>query len=377
MCIIIVAFLFTGVQTCTNNSNKVATVDDKIVSPTEFNRALQANLEDISKRNGGKYPTQKQIRDLGIQNNIIDQLVSQKILLRFAENTGFNAGKEDIKNTIINQYAAFKTNNQFDLIKYKNILKLNGIQVKDFERDVIDQIKVNRLNAMFAALYPSDKYLAEQAKMRNSEAIVNAISFDKEQMANKIAVSNTEVEAFLKDEIKANAVIDSLYKSYLESNSDTKPKKKADLKTKLAKEHIQKTKRDELKSLNAKIKTELEANFKSNNWNGVTSLAKKYGLNFKKSQTVSLLNPRIPGVTLNDDEFTKNVAKKNTSDVLINDTALAISLVKIQSFKTKKVQKDDPYAQFAKFSQSRSLSFKAIDYQRQKSDIKKYNIVLQ
>lgn len=377
MLLIVVAFVFTGVQGFTNSGNKVAEIDDKVVTPTEFNRALQANLDEISKRNGGKYPTQKQIRDLGIQDNVIDQLVSQKILLRFAENLGFGAGKEAVKDTIVTQYAAFKTNDQFDITKYKNLLKLNGIQVSDFEKDVIDQVKVNKLNELFAAIQPSQKYLDEQAKIRNSEAIVNAISFDKEKMTANLSVSDSEIKEFLKDEVKAKAVISSLYENYKVSVAKDELKTQEQMRTQLAKEHIQKTKREELKTFNANLQSELKAAFEANNWSKVESLAKKNGLELQKKTAVSLLSPRIAGVAIDEDKFTQNFTKKNTDAVMVNETPLAVSLVKITSFNEKEVQKDDPFAQFAKFSQARSLNFKAIDYQREKSDIKKYNIVLQ
>lgn len=377
MLLIVVAFVFTGVQGFTNSSNKVAVVDDKIVTPQEFNRALQANIDEVSQRNGGKYPSQKQIRDLGIQDNVISQLVDQKILLRFAENLGFGAGKEAVKDTIISQYAAFKTNNQFDITKYKNLLKLNGIQVKDFEKDVIDQVKVNKLNELFAAVQPSQKYLDEQTKVRNSEAIVNAISFDKEKMVKNLPVSDTEINAFLKDDVKANAVISTLYESYKISAPKDKLKSKDEMKNTLAKEHIQKTKRDELKTFNNELKQELKTAFENNQWSKIESISKKNGLDLKKKVSVNLLNPSIPGVSIDQENFVTNFTKKNTNAVMENDTPLAISFVKITGFNQKEVQKNDPFAQFAKFSQSRTLSFQAIDYQRGKSDIKKYNIVLQ
>lgn len=377
MCLIIVAFVFTGVQGFTNSGNKVATVDDKVVTPEEFNRALQANLEEISKRNGGKFPTQKQIRDLGIQDNVIDQLVSQKILLRFAEDLGFAAGKEAIKDTIVTQYSAFKTNDQFDISKYKNILKINGIQVKDFEKDVIDQVKINKLNELFAAVQPSEKYLADQAKIRSSEAVVNAISFDKEKMTANLSVSASEIDTFFKDEAKSKAVVNSLYENYKATAPEGKVKSKEAMRRDLAKEHIQKTKRAELTEFNKNLQEELKVAFEQSNWKKVETLAKKNGLDFKKSVNVNLLSPRIEGVAVDEEKFTKNFVQKNTNEVIVNETPLAVSMVKISSFNQKKVDENDPFAQFAKYSQARSLNFKAIDYQREKSDVVKYNITLQ
>lgn len=377
MCLIIVVFVFTGVTGFTNSGNKVATIDDKVVTPTEFNRALQANLEEISKRNGGKFPSQKQIRDLGIQDNVIDQLVSQKILLRFAENLGFGAGKEAIKETIVTQYSAFKTNDQFDISKYKNILKLNGIQVKDFELDVIDQVKINKLNELFAAIQPSEKYLADQAKIRSSEAVVNAISFDKEKMTANLSVSDSEIETFFRDEAKSKAVVNSLYETYKATATKDKVKTIDSMKNQLAKEHIQKTKREELKKFNTNLIKDLRMAFKQNSWSKVDSIAKKNGLEFKKATNVNLLSPRIAGVAVDEEKFTKSFVQKDKTGVIVNETPLAVSILKITDFTQKKTDENDPFAQYAKFSQARTLNFKAIDYQREKSEITKYNITLQ
>jgi peptidyl-prolyl cis-trans isomerase D len=192
MGLIIVAFAFTGVTSLTNTGNKVASVGDKYVEGVEFNRAYQGMVNNMTQRNGGKSLTQKQLKLAGVQQRVAEQLISQKLLLIFAESLHFDAGKLAIKNTILTQYPAFKTNGKFDIIKYKGLLKANGIQVKDFESDVVNQIKMDKLNALFSSMQFSNSYAKDFVEFRNTEAKVMAISFDKEAMTKNIKVAKMQ-----------------------------------------------------------------------------------------------------------------------------------------------------------------------------------------
>ena len=146
-------------------------------------------------------------------------------MLVFAENLKFDAGKLAIKNTIMTQYENFKTAGQFDLKKYKAILKQNGIPIKDFERDMIDQIKMNKMNDLFAAMQFSKSYVEDSLRFKNTTAKVMALSFDKEEMTKNLNVKNDEVQAFLKDESKSKAILNSLFSDYQKQTPKKEQKK--------------------------------------------------------------------------------------------------------------------------------------------------------
>jgi hypothetical protein len=365
MGLIIVAFAFTGVTSLTNTGNKVASVGDKYVEGVEFNRAYQGMVNNMTQRNGGKSLTQKQLKLAGVQQRVAEQLISQKLLLIFAESLHFDAGKLAIKNTILTQYPAFKTNGKFDIIKYKGLLKANGIQVKDFESDVVNQIKMDKLNALFSSMQFSNSYAKDFVEFRNTEAKVMAISFDKEAMTKNIKVAKADINKFLAEE-KSKAIIDSLYTDYKSKTDKKKLKKIGSMKNDLAKAHLQKTKREDLKAFNTKLQADLEAAFAKNSWKKVSKLSKKYGFTFSKDAKLNRLNPSIPGVALDNDKMAKLFKSQDTKTNVSNATPLSVSIVRAIAF-TKKPSTDEDMKQFtaySNYSASQGMSYKALELQK-------------
>lgn len=366
---IIIAFVFTGVQSFTNNPDILGDVDGTEISVGEYNRSLNRMLDFYAQMNQGKQLSQKEIRQRRVRETVFQQIVSQKMMLNFAKGMKFDAGAEAVKNSILTDYPTFKTNGKFDISKYKNILKQNRIPLKSFEEDVIDQVKMNKLNELISAQLPSDNYIADMLKFKNSTAALNAITFEKEAMTEFLTVSSKEIQDFLA-ESKSNAIIDSLYQTYQSQEKDKAlplDKKKNDL----AASHLKRTKRKELKEFNEKLKSDLENAFKNNSWSEVKKLAKKYNLKFQEKHEASLLNPEIPGITVPEDKLNAIMTSKNQTDVITNDTPLTVSLVKAVSFTTKETagKEKEEFLSFAQNSISRGLNYKILELQKKKSKV--------
>jgi len=369
---IIIAFVFTGVQSFTNNPNELGDVDGTKIDVSEYNRSLNRMLDYYTQINQGKSLTQKEIRERGLKEQVFQQLVSQKMMLNFAKSMRFDAGAAAVKNTIVSQYPDFQTNKQFDVNKYKRVLKLNGIPFKKFEEDVIEQVKMNKLNDLIEAHQLSDKYTNDLLRFKNSSAKVNAISFDKESMTKFLTVTKDETDKFLA-ETKSKAIIDSLYESY-KAKEGKKAKTLDQMKSELAGSHLKRTKREELKAFNENLKAELDKAFKANNWKEVANLAKKYDLKFQKEAEMTLLNLTLPGLNLNEDEMRNLFTAKNINDVLTNDSPLSVSLFKAVSFSNTKTEEKDKeqFLTFSKNTTSRGLNFKILELQKKKSKVTQY-----
>jgi len=373
MFLIIIAFALTGITSFTNNSNSVAMVDDKAVTPTEYNNAYNRMINYWTQINQGKSLSQKQIRERGIQQSVLEQLITQKLSLVFAENLKFNAGKQAIKKTLTSQYQAFQSNGRFDITKYKTLLRNNGILVSEFEQQMIEQVKVNKLTELFGAMQFSKGYAKDYSDLKAKTAKVTAITFQKEKMIENLKITKSEIKEFMATD-KSKAVLDTLYKVYVQQNPIKKGEKQKTLKqvqNKLATNHLQKTKREELKIFNQKLEADLKAAFDTNKWKTVESLAKKYNLTILKDREIQALNTSLPGVTLKAQELAKAFSNKNTTDTLLNNNPLSINLVKITKFQTNEVKQDeiDKFVETSKNSAARRLSFQAVNFQRDKSKI--------
>lgn len=364
---IIVAFLFTGVQSFTGNSNSVASIDGKKVDTSEFNRMFQTFISQREQATG-KSMTQKEIRESGMQGFVLEQLISQKLMLVFAENLHFDAGTLALKDTITNQYQAFQTAGKFDITKYKNLLRANNISIQNFEEDTIDQIKLNKMNDLFESMRFSKTYIQDRIKFQNSKAKVISLSFEKEAMTKNLTVSPDKIKDFLAQS-NSQAILDSLYKDYVATTPEKSQKTLDKMKSELAKKHLQKTMREELTAFNEKLKKELSMAFADENWSSVASIAKKYGLNFdKKGKEISLLNPIIPGNAIKADKLSKHFMNKDTKTIIEEENPITISFAKFDSFS---MQENKANVDTLVKSASRSLQFQAVNYQREKSDIQR------
>lgn len=369
MGVIIIAFVFTGVQSFTNNPDQLGDVDGTPITVGEYNRSLNRMLEFYAQMNQGKQLSQKEIRQRRVRETVFQQIVSQKMMLNFAKSMRFDAGAGAVKKSIITDYPNFQTGGQFDLNKYKAILKQNRISFKDFEENTIDQIKMKKLNELISTQLPSDTYVAEQLKFKNSVAKIMAITFEKEAMTEFLTVTDKGIEEFLAQS-KSKAIIDSLYQTY-KAKEGEKAKKLEEMKNELAASHIKRTKRAELKKFNETLKADLEDAFKANQWSKVKSIAKKYKLKLEDNSEINLLNPNIPGIKVDEEKLYSLLLDKNSSEVIVNDTPLTVSFVKAKSFEQKKLEEKEKeqFLSFAKNSMSRSLNFKILELQKTRSKV--------
>lgn len=366
---IIVAFTFTGVQSFTNSANQVASVDGTPITPDEYNRALNRTLDYWTQINKGKSLTQKEIRERGIREQVLNQLISSKVMLNTAKSMGFDGGKENIKHTLMTQYKEFQTNGKFDVTKYKRLLKLNGISFKKFEEGTVDQVKMNKLNDLIASQRVSKAYVKDMLKYRNQKAKIMGISFKKEEMTEFLSINKGEVETFLK-EANAQTIIKSLYDTYKMQNPESK-KTMENIQNELAAKHLKRKKRDELKAFNEKLSADLKTAFEKNDWKTVNKLNKKYKLNLQKNAEINLFTAQVPGVEVKEGELRKLFKNKNTTETIINDTPITVNLVKAISFsqtEAKDKEIDDMY-NMSNNMMGRSLNFKILEKKRETAKV--------
>ncbi|MBD66436.1 MAG: hypothetical protein CME62_14590 [Halobacteriovoraceae bacterium] len=368
MGLIIVAFVFTGVQSFTNSAGEVASVDGTAVEVEEYQRALDRTLQYWTQNNKGKSLTQKEIRERGIREQVLAQLVDQKVMLNYADELGFKGGAGYVKYTLMNQYEEFKTNGKFDVSKYKGLLKANGISFKDFEADMVNQVKLTKLDSLLGSQQVSENFAKDMMKFSRQVATVSAASFRKEEMTKNLSVDNKEIEEFLKQE-NADVILNSLYDTYKQENIK-KAKPLDEVKNELAAKHLKRKKREELKEFNEKLVADLKAAFEANNLKKIESLSKKYGFDFRKESKVNLMAPNVPEVELEEDKIRKLFTTKNTQDVLMNETPIQVSFVRAQSFSMTPAKDEDikSNTQMSNMMLARSLNYKIL--QAKKKDAK-------
>ena len=330
---IIIAFVLTGFQGFGTNAGQVANVDGTPITSKEFNQMLNMQIDRYTQMMGGKSLTSQQIKMFRLRESTLSNLINQKHLLNFASDLEFDAGKMHVKDEIKN-YKFFETNGKFDISKYKNLLRANNISPATFEEDIVNQVKNNKLRELLESTQDSQTLVKQLLRIKNLKGKAYAISFDKESMTKNISISSGEVKKFANDKKNEN-LLNALYKTF-ESQQKAKKAKKvptfAQKKIDLAKEHLQKTKRAELKKFNEDLISSIEKALANNSVSKLKSLKKRYGINFEEKYELSPFNNKFQSVTFNEDEVFELFKSKSTEKILKEDNPTSVGFVKMTSF---------------------------------------------
>jgi peptidyl-prolyl cis-trans isomerase D len=195
--IITASFLFSGFDNFSlGTATNVATVDGTPISLKEYQTALTRQVEFFNQMMGGQGMSQKQLEEMGIKQSVLNGLVQQKLILNSADQMGFVVSLEEVKNEI-KSMPYFKTNNQFDVNLYRNMLQSNGYIPTQFEELVGNDLKQKKIDSLFESMIVSDKYLQDVAKFKNNQVTVQGVKISRQSLAPLVSISEQEIKAYL------------------------------------------------------------------------------------------------------------------------------------------------------------------------------------
>lgn len=195
--IITASFLFSGFDKFQmGTSSSVASVDGTPITIKEYQTALTRQVEFFNQMMGGQGMTQKQLEEMGIKQSVLNGLIQQKLILNTADQLGFVVSLDEVKNEIKNM-PYFKTNNQFDVNLYRNMLQGNGYNPTQFEELVGNDLKQKKVDHLFDTFIVSDSYLSDVAKFKNNQVTVQGVKISRQALAPLVSVSEQEIKDYL------------------------------------------------------------------------------------------------------------------------------------------------------------------------------------
>ncbi|MCB9060042.1 MAG: SurA N-terminal domain-containing protein [Halobacteriovoraceae bacterium] len=202
--LIIVGFMFTGYQTGFGPTvNNVASVGKYQISGREFNSEINRRIQFYTQMSGGKSLSSVQIKKFGIRESALESLISKKLFLVLSDDMGISPGSEQIKEEIKN-LPYFKTNDQFDINLYKNLLNANQFSTQEFENTMKEDLSVKLVKEMLDNVPISKGYETTISKLKNTVIPIDAVSINLNSLETYIEVTPKEIEEFLKDETNIN-----------------------------------------------------------------------------------------------------------------------------------------------------------------------------
>tara|TARA_R110002072_G_scaffold1989_4_gene16533 strand:+ start:9793 stop:11283 length:1491 start_codon:yes stop_codon:yes gene_type:complete len=197
--LIVVSFMFTGYESMRGTPDTIAKVGSTPIKFREYQQEYERQMGFYKRIFGGKDLTKEQIRQFRIKDNTINSLVEKKILLNLADDLDVVPGNERIKAEIKN-LPYFKTNDQFDINKYKAILAANSLTPKDFEEDIIHQEQGRIAQNLLSKVSISNGYVKAIEDFKAQKITATTVQLNKDSLRTLVSVSRNEIKDFLSKE---------------------------------------------------------------------------------------------------------------------------------------------------------------------------------
>ncbi len=261
--LIIISFMFTGYESFRGTPDTVAQVGDESIKYSEYRIEFDRQVKMFQTYYmGGKNLTSKQIQQFKLKDRAIKGLVSKKLLMNFADQLGITPSKEQIISQIKGE-KYFKTNDVFDINKYKILLANNRLTPADFEKDTADRIKGMTSQNILQKLPLPNSYKRDLEEFKSNSVYVNLLQFNKSSLQKFIPISSSEINKYLKDEKSLNKV-----KSQFKSR-----KKSLDIQEQVKAKHILLTTQDKKEEEVLKKVTDIHKKLTQKNF---ATMANKY-----------------------------------------------------------------------------------------------------
>jgi peptidyl-prolyl cis-trans isomerase D len=170
------------------------------ISSDEYFQALRSRLEAIEKQFGEL--NANLIQQLGIPQQTLEQLVSQKLLLAIAADMGLKASDAEVRDRI-KAYPAFQQNGQFvGFEDYKRVLEYSRIPLADFERGLRQDVVLGKVvRVLTAGLFVTDDEVWNSYRKQNDTAKIEYLVAE----TAKAEVNGQPTEAELRAHFDKNA----------------------------------------------------------------------------------------------------------------------------------------------------------------------------
>ena len=200
---IVIVFIFWGGYSYTEKkANRVAVVNGSYIGLREY-QSMYSNLVEQMRRQFGRQFSSELVETLNLKGQALDRLINRRLILAEAGMLKFDVSREELQNAIVS-YPAFQTNDQFDPLRYQQILRSNRLTPQDFEANQREDLLINKV----------EQFITRGAKVLESEMLsffhhtrdrVNLayVQIDPQDFKNQVNVDEEAVRDYF-DEHREN-----------------------------------------------------------------------------------------------------------------------------------------------------------------------------
>src|SRR5947209_12443900 len=177
------------------SGDTIAKVQGQEITAGEYRRNYQAQLQAYRTAYGGNMSEQL-LKQLGIDQQIIQQMVDERAALAEADRLKIQVSDEEVKQRILS-IPAFQENGQFiGEQRYQQVLRMQRppLTSSDFEDNVRRSLTVEKLRASVTDwLSLEEKELEQEYRKRNDKVKLAIVSFTADSFRSQVNASDAEV----------------------------------------------------------------------------------------------------------------------------------------------------------------------------------------
>src|SRR5690606_37498213 len=176
----------------------LASVDGRRITVNEFTRAYNAQLAQFRNAYGAGM-NESMLRQLGIDQQVLQQLIDQQATLAEAERLGLTSSDAEVRQRIM-EIPAFQENGVFiGEQRYRQLLRLQRppLTTSEFEEEVRSSIVLDKLRAALTEwITVSDAEADEEYRRRNEKATLDVVSFPAVDFLDQVTLTDADVAAY-------------------------------------------------------------------------------------------------------------------------------------------------------------------------------------
>jgi peptidyl-prolyl cis-trans isomerase D len=180
------------------SSDTIASVQGHTITGADFRRTYQAQLQAYRSAYGGQMNEQL-LKQLGIENQILQQMVDERAALAEADRLGIEVSDEEVRQRILST-PAFQENGAFiGEQRYQQLLRMQRppLNISQFEDNVRRGIAVEKLRSSLTDwLSVTDKELEQEYRRRNNKVKLAVVSFTADSFRSQVNATDAEVASY-------------------------------------------------------------------------------------------------------------------------------------------------------------------------------------
>jgi peptidyl-prolyl cis-trans isomerase D len=177
-----------------------ARVNGETITYNDYYRALK-NLEDMYRQMYGQQFTPEMAQQMGLQKQVLDSLVDQRLLTQEARRINLNASPDEVRKKLLS-IPTFSPDGKFvGMELYRNYVvgRLGYPNTAAFEEDLARDITLSKMeSALSSSLVVSPKAAEAEYRRTNENAKIRYVLLPASQQAANITVTPAEVENYYK-----------------------------------------------------------------------------------------------------------------------------------------------------------------------------------